>query len=146
MNEIEFVEPSPTGKARLIVVYLAAMAACAVPFLTWPRVASSIGHLPACEQVPWLRGYLVGTLAVLLLFAAAVGRHGYKILRFRQLPLPGAVVFRRTSVRRGARVIVQGYVLCAVAVVVVAGLLSILPEAWGFFRPLFVSTGRCGVA
>ncbi|MEO9069293.1 MAG: hypothetical protein ABI281_14315 [Caldimonas sp.] len=88
MNEIEFVEPSPTGKTRLIAVYLAVMAACAVPFLIWPRVASSIGHLPACEQIPWLRSYLVGALAVLLLFAAAVGLHGYKILRFRSFLFP----------------------------------------------------------
>ncbi len=145
MNEIEFVELILTGKARLISVYFTVIAVCAVPFLAWPRVASYVGHLPICAQVPWLRGFLVGALAVLLVFATAVGWRGYKLVRFQQLPLPGAIVFRRTSVKRGTGIVVQGYVLCAIAVVVVAGLLSILPEAWGVFRPLSVSSGRCGV-
>jgi hypothetical protein len=78
--------------------------------------------------------------------AGTLGWQGYKILRFRQLPLPGALVFRRTKIKRGVSVLVQGYVSSAFAVALIAGFLYLLPKGWSFVHPLFVTAGACNGA
>ena len=144
--ESEFIDPSPKGRARLVLLSLVAVAGYVAIDIYWPRFMGHVKGLPLCEQLPWLRGFVVAFVGIVVSMASMLGWQGYRILRSGQLPLPGALVFRRTRIRRGASVLMQGYLFCALALAIVAGFAYLLPKGWSFVYPLFLPAGACNGA
>ena len=144
--EVEFIEPSPKERAKLVLLGLVVVAGYVAIDIYWPSFMGFVKGLPLCEQLPWLRGWVVAFVAIVASIAAMLGWQGYRILHARQLPLPGALVFRRTKIRRGAFVLAQGYAFCALALALVVGFACLLPRGWSFVYPLFLTASACNGA
>ena len=144
MNDDDFVDPSPKRKLRL-GIHLAVIAICCLPFITWRPMEAHLRTVSICEGLPWLRAYAISALVVFAFFIAATAWYGYQTVRSAQSPLPSAIVFRRTKVVRGFRVVLQGYVVCGLAFILLASLLFVIFGGWPLFRPMFV-LGPCGGA
>ena len=138
----DFLEPTRESRRNLALIWtlLAAVGALIVWWLK-PALLSYVMALPACEQLPWLRAFVVAALVSPLAIAAWAANHARKVLRCGQLPLPGTWVFQRTPILRGRRAQLRAYLLLVAAV----GAVAIPALGWPSIRqtPLFVTPSSC---
>ena len=136
----EYLEPTAAMRRNLALVVLAGVLVVALLEI-WlkPTVLHFIDNLPICAQLPWWRGLLVSAICIFPLAALFPLFQARKLLRFKQWPLPGAWVLRRTPIQRGRVVTVRAYVLIFVGVVI----LGITPYlAWQVTKVPFFSVPR----
>lgn len=93
----------PTGKSRLMV--LSTWAMWLIGFyalaLAAGHYSSQVGHLPACQQLPWMRFYLVIAVSLLAMLCFLYARSGWRSWRSGQYPAPGAPVLFTTRIWTG---------------------------------------------
>ena len=142
----EFIESSPTYWVRALALFaLAALCSVAID-LYWPKLMQFVKALPLCDQIPWWRSIVIGLASPFILASGLLASAGWKVLRFRQWPLPGTLVWRRTKIKRGPRVLLHAYMSFAVAGAIVAGLAFLAHLAWPIVRPVFTTWPGCNGA
>ena len=142
----EFIEPN-ASRRRTAIALLVAGILCYVAILHyWPELMQLVKALPLCDQIPWWRAMVIGLASPFILAPAFLARDGYKVLRFRQWPLPGTLVWRRTKIKRGPWVLVHAFMSFAMAGVIVAGFAYFAHLAWPSVRPVFTSWPECNGA
>lgn len=113
MSEPEFIEPTPQGRRKLVML-IACLALVGLLLDQWlfPAWSRHLQTLPLCERSIQMMGALRAAFLVVPLivgvFAVIIARQW---LRLRQFPLPGAWVWRRTRIRRGRIVQLRAYAL-----------------------------------
>ena len=95
---VEYLEPTPNGRIRLIAYLVVCVLA-----LTLGRLVlfPFIDSLPSCEGFGWTKLVLLGEGGFLVAWALWLIWSAWNTIRFRQVPHPGADVFFRTRVYRG---------------------------------------------
>ena len=142
----EYVEPN-RGRMLRRLVLLAVLIYCYVNIdAYWQRLMGFVKALPPCEQIPWLRTIAIAMVVLLMLGPVLVAWEGYRILQFRQWPLPGAFVWRRTKIKRDRWVPVRAYAQFAAALAVAVGIVYLVHLMWPFIRPAFVAWPECNGA
>jgi hypothetical protein len=123
-NVEEFIEATPASKRKIAAQFVSALVAGVVTLeFLMPRFLEFIHALPLCEQVDWLDGTFLVLMGALMLLAAWGIFSARKALRLGRWPLPGAAVWHRTPVRRGALLRRGAYAgLIASLAVIVLGL------------------------
>lgn len=74
-------------------------------FFVFPLLTASLKAAPALNAVSTLKIIFIGFAAIVISVAVFVIWYGSKILRCGQFPVPGAWVWRDTSIKRGQSVI-----------------------------------------
>ena len=141
--QAQFIEPTPTGRRKIVAMILGALVAAMVIKL-WlsPAYFRYIDGLSVCDQLPWLRGTLISAMVIPLVVAAVWAvPTALKLLRHGQSPLPGTLVFVRTPIQRGRVVRWRAYGLFA------SSALAALLPIWGWHlvaqTPVFSPQARC---
>ena len=100
--ESDYIEPTAaTRRKAMALVAVAGAVAAVAQFWLAPRFFAFVNALPVCERLPWLRGMLIGLIAVVPLFGLYGIWLACRVLLAGQWPLPNAPVWRRTRIRRG---------------------------------------------
>lgn len=134
--EQDFIEPSKSSRKKLLMLVIgAALIGGLLQFVLMPQYFAFVKALPPCDQFPWLRG----ALAVVIFSVPAIAifwaiPHARKLLKYEQIPLPGAWVWRRTPIKRGASVRWMAYGLFAWA------LLAVIFPFWAWTQLDFLLT------
>ena len=142
----EFIEPTTSGRVRIVTIWVLAMLCSVAIDVFWPRLMQFVRALPLCEQVPWMRGLFLFLVAFVISIPVVLASHGRRILQFRQLPLPGTLVFRRTKVKRGSLVLLQAYVFFALAGLMILGLAYATFRGWSVVAMAFTYSPECNGA
>lgn len=113
MSEPEFIEPTPEGRQKLVMLIACQMLVILLLdqwlFPAWSR---HLQTLPRCERFTQMMGALQTLfLAVPLIVGVFAVIFARKLLRQRQFPLSGAWVWRRTRIQRGRIVQLRAYAL-----------------------------------
>ena len=139
----EYIETS-RGRVSVRLALCAALILCYVIVDSyWPRFMGFVKALPPCEQVPWWRTILIVVATPFFFVVALMIWDGYRALHFRQWPVPGAFVWWRTKIKRGAWVLVQATMSFVMAGVIVAGFAYLANLAWPVLRLVFVALPGC---
>ncbi len=118
MND-EFIEPTRHGRAGLILIWLVGVAGMAfLQFWVRPLLMT----LQGCDRVLLLERTLASGIGISMALVICGGYSALKALKFKQMPLPGSWVWRRTPVQRGRRVTLKAYVFLAGSVILVLSL------------------------
>jgi hypothetical protein len=141
--EDTFVESSARSRKKLLLLYVIAAFAYLAIDIYWPRLMTYIQSLPLCARISWLRGIAIAFFACLASVPVMLCWHARKVLRFRQLPLPGALVFYRTKIQRGPWVVLQAYFLFFMAVVIAVGLVYAIYNDSFMVLSLFTEGSDC---
>lgn len=138
----DFIDPTPEGRRNLLLLLLLGIVlGGALQFWLKPAFFASLHSLPPCDQLKWLRVCLIAALATPPLLTLWAIPHSLKMLKYKQSPLPGAWVFRRTPVRRGRAVQLQAFFLLLVS----AFCLAFPFLGWQVLKssPIFAPTKVC---
>lgn len=136
------VVPTWRGRITLALLYLASIAVTVVMKLWWRPFYDYVDSLPECDRLPWMRGIVLFLLAAPVFVAFTMLQHSRQLLQFRQSPLPHALVFFDTKVRRGWPVVAEAYILRTVAAVLVP--VPIVFWVLADLTSLFFPTHDCG--
>lgn len=101
----EWIEPAP-GDRRKIIRAAALMLLGLLLFhvLAVKPTQAWVNTLPACERLAWLRGMLVGLMALMPIGGGAIlVPVALRVLRHGRVPPPGTWLWKRTRVWRGRR-------------------------------------------
>ena len=99
-----------------------------------------------CDSIPWVRGEVLYFSILMMMPSVLFLFQGYRILKFKQWPLPDAYVWRSTVIQSGFWVTFQGYVFLLVGIAIpVAMIISLIafPE---IITLLFGSPSEIGCA
>ena len=119
--EAKFIEPTVSGRLKLVLCVLAAIGLDVVMDRWWDPFMTFLRSLPLCELLPWHRALFLGFVALFWTAGASVARAAWLTLRAGQSPLPGAWVWVRTEVRTGWKATLDGYVLVLLAFFSIVG-------------------------
>lgn len=106
MND-EFAEPTSPARRKVIYRKLALLPVVAgfVMLVLW-FVLDHMETLGDCDRVPWHLGVHIFQILLFVIGATFCARFSYRLIRTAQMPLPDALLFRRTRIRRGRPVLV----------------------------------------
>lgn len=113
MND-EFAEPTSPARRKVIYRKLALLAV--VPGVVMLVLWFVLGHmetLDECDRVPWILGVRIFQILIFVIGAMFCARFSYRLVRTAQMPLPDALVFRRTRIRKGRPVLVLACAILA---------------------------------
>lgn len=132
----EFIEPTPQGRRNLLLL-LAGLLVFFLSFQKWlaPAYLDYVHSLPPCDQISHLEKFIFFFMCFPTIAGIWGVNHARKVIKFKQIPLPGTWVLNKTPVKRGRAVVVQAYFGLILSIV-----LGAFP-IWGrmFIDSLFVS-------
>ncbi len=112
-GELELMQATAAGRrlgAAMVVLLIAGLAGFWWLILPW--IQSAFGPLPSSEAIERIKiGFAILALIVTAL-AAVLAATGQRILRSRQAPPPGALLWRDTQIVRGDRARRTGIAYC----------------------------------
>lgn len=123
----EFINPTIYGKnilyLRLFTIFLIV---CLFYYLGRPMWFGYIETLPYCEQLHWIKLYIIWAMLLPIIIAPFSIYYAYKIVKLNQYPLPNSLVFRKTLIRHGKCVKIRS------AIVSITVIILLLFSAIGF--------------
>lgn len=121
--KMEYIESTKKEKITLVVFYTAVVALYFSNEFYIVPLASYIRELPYCESITWVRGEVIYISIYAVLFMALSFYYAYAYLRWKQIPLPNAYVFRKTKIKYGKRAVYEACAAIFVGVLILAGLI-----------------------
>ena len=143
METTEFIEPTKASRIKLVAIWLAGALFIAISNFFWPSLMTYINSLPLCSQLPWLQAILVTGLFMLLFAAFVFARHSHKVLSSNQTPIPGALVFFRTPIKRGSKAKFEAYVCATGAIFMLVAAIYLPIRTWPTISPIFITPSTC---
>ena len=137
----EMLLPTARGRIKLALIYGAAAVWTYTFPMWWRPLMDHMGSLPPCEQIHWARALVILFGATFVVAGLGLLRHARKLLTHHQSPLPDALVFFPTHVRRGWTIIAEARALQIFGVLMLAAPII----GWGALdlSPLFWAVPNC---
>lgn len=126
----EFAVPTKGSRIKAVLFYLALGAFwISHTFFVQPLFNRKLAQ-PLCDALPWTRTVVIYWAALFILMAAGLIQASILTLKSSQTPFPGAFHLFRMPITRGWRARLNGYLLAAIALSIIAGLIWV----WHFFQ------------
>lgn len=145
MNQ-ETLEPTFRGRVTIAVLYVVGFAWYVSFKLLLAPITKEVTKMAYCDSIPWVRGEVLYFSILMMMPSVLFLFQGYRILKFKQWPLPDAYVWRSTVIQSGFWVTFQGYFFLLVGIAIpVAMIISLIafPE---IITLLFGSPSEIGCA
>lgn len=139
----EFIEPGAFARRALPLLVLAGAAALFAIDPLWAQLTAYVNTLGLCAKLRFGQGLVFAFAAIPLLMVAFSAWRALRIVRSRQSPPPGTLVFGKTRIHRGRRATLDALGWALIALALAAACAFAGPKGMELFAPVFGNVDAC---